>query len=315
MKTLLFLTLALLPPITDAAAWDDYGHMIVAASAYDQLTPRVRDTVIELLRLNPQYATWVAGIPEDEKPRVAFLRASRWADDIKRDPAYEEDGSDGGNRPSGPNAARNVGYADTLMHKYWHFIDLPFSPDGTALLDPPIPNAKTQIALFRETLRSPTATNDLKSYDLVWLMHLVADVHQPLHATSRFDKAHVMGDDGGNGVLACSSPCQRQEKLHAFWDHILGVSTDTATATEQAKQLPEADPQLASIGDEAVWIQESFEAAQQHVYVSPIEVGVGPYEVTDGYITRARELAAQRMALAGARLAHLLNQALNQCLR
>ena len=77
MKTLLFLTLALLPPITHAEAWDDQGHMIVAAIAYDKLMPQVRDTVIGLLSLNPQYATWVAGIPDDEKPRVAFLRASR----------------------------------------------------------------------------------------------------------------------------------------------------------------------------------------------------------------------------------------------
>lgn len=311
MITLIFMVLGFAGFISHAAAWDDFGHMVVAASAYDQLTPQIRDKVTVLLSLNPQYATWVAGISQDEKPRVAFLRASRWPDDIKRDPAYEEDGRDGGNRPSGRNAGRNIGYADKLMHKYWHFIDLPFSADGTALGDPPTPNAKTQIVLFRKTLKSPAARNDLKSYDLVWLIHLVADVHQPLHAASRVDKEHPEGDAGGNGVLVCSAPCQRQEKLHAFWDHILGgVSTDTAAAIEHAKHLPAADPQLASVGDEAVWVRESFEAAQAWVYASPIGVGAGPYEVTDGYVSAARDLAAQRAALAGARLAHLLNEAL-----
>jgi hypothetical protein len=94
-------------------------------------------------------------------------------------------------------------------------------------------------------------------------------------------------------------------------DHILGVSSDITTAIEQAKHLPAAeDPGLASIGDEAVWIRESFETAQQRVYVSPIEVGIGPYEVTDGYKTAIQELAAQRIALAGVRLANLLNDAL-----
>ena len=283
---------------------------MVAAVAYDRLAPEVRQNVTALLKLNPRYAAWVADFPEDEKPRAAFLRAARWADDIKADPAYEADGMQNGNRPSGRKAARNVGYADKLMHKYWHFIDVPFSPDHTALVDPETPNARTQIALFRSTLKSAKSSDPLKSYDLVWLIHLVADVHQPLHAISRFDAAHPEGDAGGNGVLVCRPSCQTQERLHAFWDHILGVSTDYATAIDNAGQLPPADPALASIDDEDVWIQESFEAAQTHVYVSPIEVGDGPYEVTDDYISAARELAAQRIALAGARLANLLNDAL-----
>jgi hypothetical protein len=310
MKTPLFAVVALASLLSSASAWDDLGHMIVAASAYDQLTPEVREKVSTLLRLNPKYATWVANVPKIDRPRVAFLRASLWPDDIKVDPAYKQDGRHDGNRPSGRKAARNIGYADKLQHKYWHFINLPFSPDNTRLAGPLTPNAKTQIALFRKTLKSSTSSSYLKSYDLVWLIHLVADVHQPLHATSRFTKAHKEGDDGGNGVMVCSHPCQTREKLHAFWDELLGLSMDTTTAIDKAKQLPVAEPQLASISDEGIWIQESFDAAQTHVYVSPIEVGVGPYEVTEGYKAAAQELASQRIALAGARLANLLNDAL-----
>jgi hypothetical protein len=310
MKTLLLTFIAILCLATNTAAWDDLGHMMVAASAYDQLTPEVQEKVHTLLLLNPKYAMWVANVPKNNRPRVAFLRASRWPDDIKVDPAYKQDGKHDGNRPSGRKAGRNIGYKDKLQHKYWHFINLPFSPDHTKLVDPPIPNAKTQIALFRKTLKSTTSSSYLKSYDLVWLIHLVADLHQPLHAISRFDKAHPKGDDGGNGVMVCNHSCQKKEKLHAFWDNILGVSLDTATAIDKAKQLPTADPQLASIGDEGIWIQESFQSAQTHVYVSPIEVGPGPYEVTDGYKAAAQELATQRIALAGARLANLLNDAL-----
>jgi hypothetical protein len=284
--------------------------MMVAALAFDRLTPEVREKVAILLTLNPRYAEWIADVPEQEKGRIAFLRASRWADDIKSDRAYTQDGDQGGNRPAGATAGRNIGYADQLMHKYWHFVDLPFSPDNTALVDPPVPNARTQIALFRKTLASPAAPSDLKSYDLVWLIHLVADVHQPLHATSRFDEAHPLGDDGGNGVLVCSVPCLKQEKLHAFWDHILGVSTQTAIAIEHAERLPPVDPKLASINDEAVWIRESFEAAHMQVYVPPIGVGSGPYEITDGYKAAAQALAMERIALAGARLADSLNAAL-----
>lgn len=309
MKTFSFMALAFFGFLSHAAAWGDLEHMMVAAIAYDRLTPEVREKVAALLRLNPQYASWVADVSGQEA-RIAFLRASRWPDDIKSDRSYKQDGEQGGNRSSGETAARNIGYTDQLMHKYWHFVDLPFSPDNTALVDPPVPNARTQIALFRTVLTSTAASRDLKSYDLVWLIHLVADVHQPLHATSRFDKAHLTGDDGGNRVFVCSTPCLKQEKLHSFWDHVLGVSTDIALAIEKAKQLPAADPQLALISDENVWIGESFEAAQAQVYVPPIGTGVGPYEVSDDYKEMAQALARQRLALAGARLANLLNDAL-----
>ena len=310
MRTPLFTFLIFTWLTSNAVAWDDLGHMMVGAIAYDQLTPEVQEKVSTLLKLHPNYGNWIAHVSKNDRSRIAFLRASRWPDDIKLDPAYKQDGRQNGNRPSGRKAGRNIGYTDKLMHKYWHFIDLPFSPDDTKLTDPPTPNAKTQIGLLRATLKSSRSSMYLKSYDLVWLIHLVGDVHQPLHAVSRFDKAHMKGDDGGNGVLVCGHPCATQQKLHAFWDDILGVSTDPVVAIERAKQLPAADLQLVSINDESVWIQESFDAARMQVYAGPIGVGGGPYELSDEYIAAAQELAARRIALAGGRLAGLLNDAL-----
>ena len=310
MKAPVLTIIAILCLTTNAVAWNELGHMIVAASAYDQLTPEVRQRVAILLKLNPKYATWVAGVPAKEKDRIAFLKASIWADEIKQDPAYLQDGTHDGNRPSGPTAGQNIGYADQLQHKYWHFIYLPFSPDDTKPVEPAIPNAKTQIILFGDTLKSPTASNDVKSYDLVWLLHLVGDVHHPLHAVSRFTKAQPAGDEGGNLVSVCWNPCTKHEKLHKFWDEILGISTNPNTAISQVSQLPPVDPQMARIRDEATWVAESFQAAQSKVYVSPIGEGTGPYVLTDSYRTAAWKLAAHRTGLAAARLAILLNDAL-----
>ncbi len=178
----------------NALAWNGFGHMTVAAIAYEKLTPKARDRATALLKVNPNYDQWVAGIQAQDKDRVAFIMAATWLDFIKSAKGYTNDG----NVPSGPDAARNIGYKDKLQHRYWHFIDMPYSLDGTPLVNPIAPNAKTQIAAFRKTLKSSGASDELKSYDLVWVIHIVGDVHQPLQATSRFDKDHPKGDEGRN---------------------------------------------------------------------------------------------------------------------
>lgn len=303
------LTISVLLCLTASAlAWDEMGHMMVADIAYDHLTPTVRQKAVTLLKLNPKYHTWVKGVSAKDKDRIAFLLASTWPDDIRKDPSYTNDGTDNGNRPSGPTSVQNIGYADKLKHKYWHFIDIPFSPDDTDVVKPSDPNAMTQITLFRETLQSQTASNDVKSYDLVWLLHLVGDVHQPLHATSRFDKEQPNGDRGGNDVALCAKPCK--DELHAFWDNILGTSKKPSAAIAKAKTLPPPDSQLAAISDENSWVNESYQLAQTQVYIPPIGIGAGPYTVDAAYKAAARQVASQQIALAGIRLANLLNEAL-----
>jgi hypothetical protein len=285
-------------------AWDDYGHMLVAAIAYEKLEPSARTRVAELLKLHPQYETWVKNVDAKDRERVAFVTAATWADAIKRDPDYQNDGEE----PHGAAAGQNLGYADKLMHRYWHYIDLPFSADGTALKEPAAPNAKTQIAAFRAALNAKASSDALKSYDLVWLLHLVGDVHQPLHCTSRFDKTQPDGDRGGNLVALCVAPCT--EQLHLLWDLILGVETAPAAAIQKATKLKPASAKPAAISDEAAWIEESFQIARDSIYTDPpIGVGAGPFTIDAKYRARARRLATSRVALAGARLASLLNDA------
>ncbi len=132
-----------------------------------------------------------------------------------------------------PVASQNIGYApaDTAMHKYWHFVDTGFSPDGTPVRPTPVPNAQERIALFAQVLASTTDSDALKSYDLSWLIHLVGDLHQPLHATTRFTSDATAGDQGGNLVkISCSKSAACPTELHAAWDDILGTSTSAARA-------------------------------------------------------------------------------------
>jgi hypothetical protein len=294
-----------------AEAWFGFGHMEVAAIAWSKLKPATRAEATRLLKLNPLYATWIMNVPAKERDRTAFVMAATWPDEIKGLSDYHNDGPNNGNRPPpGPKASQNIGYTDHFRHKYWHYIDEPFSPDMTPLQPADIPNAQTQIAAFRAKLAEPGASDDIKSYDLAWLLHMVGDVHQPLHATSRFTHLETNGDSGGNDVkITCGTGCTATE-LHAFWDGVVGDSDKPKDAINGARKIPPAKAQLASIADEKVWIKESFEAAKASVYVAPIGVDGAPFTLTGSYKSKALRLAKQRVALGGARLAKLLNAAL-----
>jgi S1/P1 Nuclease. len=299
--------------IEPASAWNDRGHMSVGYVAYKRLKLAARDRVNALLKLNPKYKDWAAQVDQqmpnaspDDKNLMIFMLATTWADEIKRDRAYKQDGTQGGNRPDGsPDPGRNTGYDDLLMHKYWHFIDTPFSTDGTPLPPIPTPNAQERIALFRTVLAS-SSPDELKSYDLVWLLHIVGDIHQPLHASTRVSQPHPDGDAGGNLVKLDCAKCE----LHFFWDDLLGMQNDLKTVVNGARKLPEPQDALVAKTDEKDWIAESFQEAQQVVYAPPVGPGNGPYTPTLEYKKSAGKLAKQRVALAGARLAKLLNDEL-----
>jgi hypothetical protein len=279
--------------------------MMVAAIAYDQLTPKAKARVAKLLALNKYPTNGTNDAGASDKAKAAFMMAATDPDAIKGDRKhFKDDGEDPTNPKKAPSPGRNTGFDDKFMHKYWHYVDLPFSPDNTHLVQPPKINAQERIALFRKTIASK-APDKLKAFDLVWLLHLVGDVHQPLHATSRFTHDGSMGDRGANEVKLCALPCK--DELHAFWDGLPGDSTSVSAAIAAAGGIPKADPAQVSISGEGAWVQESFQAAQKSVYVDPIGVGNGPFTLTDSYKMDAKAVADGRIALAGARLANLLN--------
>jgi hypothetical protein len=64
--------------------------------------------------------------------------------------------------------------------------------------------------------------------------------------------------------------------------------------------------------DVGVWTAEGLDLAKTKVYVTPIGVGDGPFTVTPAYQGDMSDLGEKRIALAGARLANLLNDALGK---
>src|SRR5438477_3841030 len=80
-------------------AWDGTGHMTVAYIAYKNLSDATRTRVDELLKLNPQYKSWIKGVPTKQKGLIAFVNAAIWPDCIKiasKCPGYSSDGPNNG---------------------------------------------------------------------------------------------------------------------------------------------------------------------------------------------------------------------------
>ena len=109
-------------------------------------------------------------------------------------------------------------------------------------------------------------------------------------------------------VKLCTTPCR--DELHAFWDDVAGKSENVSTAINAARALAAADPAQAAKTDAAVWVEESFEVAKTVVYSPPIGPGLGPFTLDNAYKSKAKQVAKERIALAGARLANLLNDEL-----
>jgi len=320
--------------------WGNAGHEAVAYVAWQQLNPDTQKRVIELLAMVPTlhnsdntksipgYADWVndlpAGLSQDDRNLYLFMRAATWPDTIKHQWLRDSDNPPAGNKSSEPA----IGYTDTASHGYWHFVDAGFASDGSKVPDTPTPNAATQIAALRTAIASTDASLELlKSYELVWLEHMVGDIHQPLHGAVRFFANK--GDAGGNDIKITMPTAMKKQfevtlsktapaELHAFWDDLPGEGEPAPAvplAVTFAKALPAAQGDISDT-DPDDWAKESLTIAEKDVYSAPIGKGLAPaggssYAITQAYYDTAMQDAKVRIALAGARLAKLLNENLH----
>src|SRR5262249_38684842 len=65
-----------------AYAWNSFGHMEVAAIAWDQLTPAAKKEATRLLKKNPRYKTWTKGVAANQRDQIAFVKAATWPAEI-----------------------------------------------------------------------------------------------------------------------------------------------------------------------------------------------------------------------------------------
>lgn len=229
---------------------------------------------------------------------------------------------------------QNIGYSDLLIHVYWHYKDIPFSTDGSPLAEADAVNALTQIKMFAAALpKAAGQSDDVRSYDLVWLLHLLGDVHQPLHATARFTKelrlkyqlagTPDLGDRDGNDVTV--SPATGETiPLHAYWGGLFGGYSTVSGAifdsfvvkkvggeTRNISKLLPPTPESAAVADPELWLEESYQIAKKYTYAEPVLSAKGVAELGRKYETDARNVAEAQISLAAVRLANVINAALD----
>lgn len=314
MSRLLLIALFLTFLSLNTYSWDDVGHKITAYIAWQQMTPAARDNVIRILRAAPedsQLSTFYMNYgvePESQRRREYFMLVATWAD-IIRDRAFDA-------RYKKYHRS-NWHYADT----FWKQVNgreerlSGFDEGGQAV---------ERLIEFDKVIRNASASDKDKAIAIAWIMHLIGDLHQPLHTSARVTDTEPKGDQGGNLFLLTpkDTPREKQENLHWFWDSIV-VRAVAPPKTEFAerdyieplarkfmKKYPIATFQGKLKPGEYDGIQqESFAYNNSIVFSSDLVRFQSP---SAKYKKSAYQLAEKQLALAGYRMGELFNTVFGQ---
>ena len=146
---------------------------------------------------------------------------------------------------------------------------------------------------------------------LAFLVHLVGDLHQPMHAGDR-------GDRGGNDVKANYGLIGGRTNLHSIWDGYLAeraISTPPAGPRALLAATPPAERAALAGGTVEDWSREGWEAARQYAYASLIGDPCGPKPearptLAEADVRALIPIVRRQVVAGGLRLARLLDDAL-----
>ena len=278
-----------------AAAWNAAGHRISAMVAWQTLDGETRAAIAEVLRQHPDFESWQAHANGADPDLTAFVEASTWPDDIRRDRRFYTAGVD---EPT----ATEPGFPDMERHLHWHYLDRPLNPGARVWPSPGI--IDRQLAALARIVGDPQGKISARAYALPWLIHLVGDAHQPLHTASRY-ALNGQSDNGGNQTTIINPfAAHPSMTLHRYWDDLPGPPWLRGSRLESAVDtLTSLYPRPASAGTPEQWIDESWRIARQHAY--PLDGSAVP-TISERFHESALAIARSRVTLAGYRLADIL---------
>lgn len=259
----------LLAACTAALAWGSSGHSIVGEIAQRRLDAAAQKGVADLLG-----------------PGASLASIASWADDV---------------RANDPTTTR------------WHFVDIP----GSAATYDSARDCKMVegqgdcliAAIDREmaSVACPALSVDERARALKFLVHLVGDLHQPLHT---IDDQH-----GGNGVKvtittqeAVHGDLPFNANLHQAWDETLIDKTTWSWGgyVDQLENgwLKTADLTPAKAGTTIEWANDSHRLAIELMKTVPANI-----VLDDTYRKDHLAMLDRQLGLGGVRLAMMLNNA------
>ena len=254
-----------------AFAWGRQGHAAVATLAQKNLSPEALAQVQVLL---------ADDLDRNEKPshRKTLASVASWADEI-RDIA-QPDTYKGWHTRANPvcsdrlGACKNGYCVDRLIIKY--------------------------VAILRDRSQPARARNEA----LKWVVHLVGDLHQPLHSGVNIDRGNISAGIIGGEVKPGTT-------FHSLWD--IEVAVLALKGGPLQGRLADAKPLPADAPTQ--WMKEARDVARSSAYDTLPGFSCNthlktPLMVDDAYMQQAAATARKQMENAGLRLAHLLNDSL-----
>lgn len=224
-KILTGLFLSFLLPLA-SFAWGPNGHRIVAEIAWQHLTPQAKKAVINILG------------------RQSMPMIANWPDFIKSDTTHQYDHTN-----------------------KWHYLDFPANI-GRAEFDNLLKEATgenlyTQTQAMIKDLKNKKLAKDKQIFALSFLVHMLGDMHQPLHVGRDEDM-------GGNKINL--TWFDKASNLHRVWDEQL-IDFQQLSYTEYSQAIDIASParvkELQS-GTIADWMYESHVLADKvYGYTKP----------------------------------------------
>jgi hypothetical protein len=249
MKKFLFVSLLVCSQWT--LGFSDLGHKMVAAAAWQQLTPFAKQSVERLL-----------GIGEEN-----FIEASVWADRIKSNEDFN--------------------YLKPL-----HYVNMPKTAVSYKKSRDCKKNKCVVEAIKDFSSIAKNGSDKEKILALRMLIHLIVDVHQPLHAG-------LYEDRGGNWYEIKYQG--KSVTLHKFWDNHLVKRFDKKVASGAEKIL--SNQMNVNVSNPVKWAEESHAITVNSIYLAP-ENNV----LSEEYLLTADSIMEKQLSRASLRLAMYLNK-------
>ena len=273
---------------TPALGWWCTGHMLVAQVAQDDLTTAAPAA----LQWAQELVENLAG-PLTHNTSNTFVESACWPDDIK--------------------------YYGLEAMNDWHFLNQPYNPDGFMnIIEFSNGDALWAIDQFTGTLTSKVRSQAPfeTSIAMRYLIHLIGDMHQPLHVTEMWNEQFPNGDLGGN--LFPIKFNSGITELHALWDSCMGHYPDDPWRPlnetgwqfleEEAEALMQLYPRSSlsqELSDPNIthWATANYHLAVTYAYNLTYDSSPSP-----DYLEAGWTVVQKQLALAGYRLSTAIQQ-------